>query len=112
MTNKEIVQTVTLKTIMGGKEKKCQKYVPMDVPMKNKRVSPLQANPLFLLEATGGFEPPDKGFADLCLTTWLRRPIEWNASHRSCNLIPFSHRSVKRKRNRTVPQTKIFHHPK
>jgi hypothetical protein len=26
------------------------------------------------LKATGGFEPPDKGFADLCLTTWLRRP--------------------------------------
>ena len=23
-------------------------------------------------EAPGGFEPPNGGFADLCLTTWLR----------------------------------------
>ena len=26
-----------------------------------------------LLEARGGIEPPNKGFADLCLTTWLPR---------------------------------------
>jgi hypothetical protein len=25
------------------------------------------------IEATGGFEPPHKGFADLSLTTWVRR---------------------------------------
>ena len=25
------------------------------------------------LEARGGIEPPSKGFADLCLTTWLPR---------------------------------------
>ena len=27
----------------------------------------------FYLEATAGFEPADKGFAGLCLTTWPRR---------------------------------------
>ena len=27
----------------------------------------------FLFEATGGFEPPNGAFAELCLTTWLRR---------------------------------------
>ena len=26
----------------------------------------------FYLEATGGIEPPNRGFADPCLTTWLR----------------------------------------
>ncbi len=25
------------------------------------------------IEATGGFEPPNGGFADPCLATWLRR---------------------------------------
>ena len=28
------------------------------------------------LEARGGIEPPNKGFADLCLTTWLPR-LTW-----------------------------------
>ncbi len=28
----------------------------------------------FFPKATPGFEPGDKGFADLCLTTWLCRP--------------------------------------
>jgi hypothetical protein len=30
----------------------------------------------FFLEATGGFEPPNKAFAELCLTTWRRRRLE------------------------------------
>ena len=32
---------------------------------------------VFLLEATPGFEPGNKGFADLCLTTWLWRLIKF-----------------------------------
>src|SRR3972149_2318762 len=28
-----------------------------------------------LFEAPGGFEPPHKGFADLSLTTWVRRQL-------------------------------------
>ena len=28
------------------------------------------------LEAAIGIEPMNKGFADLCLTTWLRRPTK------------------------------------
>jgi hypothetical protein len=33
-----------------------------------------------LLEAAIGIEPMNKGFADLCLTTWLRRPNHSSAS--------------------------------
>ena len=29
---------------------------------------------VILFKATGGIEPPNKGFADPCLTTWLRGP--------------------------------------
>ena len=33
-------------------------------------------------EAPGGFEPPNGGFADLCLTPWLRRRYEGGARQR------------------------------
>src|SRR5690606_7920254 len=38
-------------------------------------------------EAPGGFEPPNRGFADLCLTTWLRGRggVAWNLVGRAGN---------------------------
>lgn len=33
-----------------------------------------------VLEATGGIEPPNTGFADPCLTTWLRGHVCWKAA--------------------------------
>ena len=33
----------------------------------------MKANLEKSLEARGGIEPPNRGFADLCLTTWLPR---------------------------------------
>jgi hypothetical protein len=41
-----------------------------------KKGGPMAAlNLLNLLKAAVGIEPTNKGFADLCLTTWLRRRI-------------------------------------
>jgi hypothetical protein len=37
-----------------------------------------------MLEAAGGIEPPNKGFADLCLTTWLRRHKKLESGKKKC----------------------------
>ena len=40
------------------------------------------------MEAAIGIEPMDKGFADLCLTTWLRRlTFQTKGEGRSCWLL-------------------------
>src|SRR6185503_9613033 len=36
---------------------------------------PWNSRAFSVTEATGGFEPPNEGFADPCLTTWRRRQI-------------------------------------
>lgn len=41
--------------------------------VKKKAVTGEFCDRLHVLEATSGFEPLNNGFADHCLTTWLRR---------------------------------------
>src|SRR6478672_11703213 len=51
-----------------------------------KRKNQVTEDPVKSLEARGGIEPPNKGFADLCLTTWLPR-LRWDESLRGSRTI-------------------------
>ena len=47
-----------------------------------------------LFEASVGIEPTDKGFADPCLTTWLRRHYKYKKAL-GCRLSPFPGKFLK-----------------
>ena len=45
--------------------------------MNNTKQKILSFDRIFVLEAPPGFEPGDRAFAELCLTTWLWRRIQF-----------------------------------
>jgi hypothetical protein len=65
------LQHQTLQGPKGGLSRR--QVVPQIVPQKGKTPSTRGPKSLSSLEAPVGIEPTNRGFADLCLTTWLRR---------------------------------------
>ena len=63
--------TLTIALIVRQKRTKARS-LPL---VLNKIFNNLLSVPFFALEATPGFEPGNKGFADLCLTAWLWRHV-------------------------------------
>ena len=50
-------------------------FLPNNLPIRAKDLHRGGPKFLWFTEAPVGIEPTNGGFADLCLTTWLRRPV-------------------------------------
>ena len=63
----------------------CQHHLPKANIISKKKSTSYEV--LFFLEAPPRFELGNKGFADLCLTTWLWRHIEFSRKRQKSDLI-------------------------
>ena len=63
----------------------CQHHLPKANIISKKKSTSYEV--LFFLEAPPRFELGNKGFADLCLTTWLWRQIEFSRKRQKSDLI-------------------------